>query len=81
MAEVDRLLALKKKIKEKQDEKSRLQGRLDQLMSQLKEEFGCSSVEEGKKKLEELEGAVKHLERQVAESTAEIEKKYEQLSK
>lgn len=81
MAEVDRLLTLKKKIKDKQDEKSRLQGRLDQLMSQLKEEFGCSSVEEGKAKLGELEAEVKNLQSQVTASTAEIERKYEQLSK
>lgn len=46
---------LKSRIAEKQREADKAQGALDEIMKQLKEDFGCDSLEEAREMLNRLE--------------------------
>lgn len=46
---------LKQEMETAKSEADRAQGQLDQLMTRLKEDFGCATLKEAKAKLEELE--------------------------
>jgi len=51
---IEKLKEKKEKISSLQTKKARQEGQRDQLLQQLKEKFDVNSLEEGKKKLEEL---------------------------
>ena len=48
---------LKRKVDEAKNQAAKAQGALDSLLTQLKEEFECSSLKEARAKLEGLEEA------------------------
>lgn len=52
---LEKLKTKKEEISDLQKEKARQEGQRDQLLQQLKEKFNVSSLEEGKKKRQELE--------------------------
>jgi hypothetical protein len=51
-ADLDRWLALKKQDESERREIDRARGAMDQLLSRLKEGFGCETAKEGRKLLE-----------------------------
>jgi len=61
-----RYLDLKKRVEEAQQRADRAEGALQQVMKQLQEDFGCSTLGEAKKKL-------KILERQKQEARSDFE--------
>lgn len=50
-----RYMELKRKTEQSQQEADRAEGALQQVMNQLKKEFGCTTLEDAKKKLDILE--------------------------
>lgn len=79
MKTVDQLIEMKKKIKEAEDERNRLIGRKEQLLSQLKEEFDCASVDEAKEKLSQMEKTADKLDKEIEILVQTIGEKYECL--
>jgi chromosome segregation ATPase len=75
----EKLLKMKKKIEELKAEKSRLEGKKEQLENQLKTQFKCESIEEAKKYLSVLEDELEELQKLILGKETEIEKKYEKL--
>lgn len=69
----ERLDKLQKDNEQKKQEKNRLQGRLDGLMQQMKDEFGCDTVEELDKKASELVPVISELETTIETQLAEME--------
>jgi len=65
VVDLDTVMELKKNIKKLDREKERAEGRLEQLLKTLKEEFGCSNLEEAEELLE-----------QTKDTTDKLEKKY-----
>lgn len=72
-----KLLDLKGNIDKKEREVIQAQGALEQLQSQLKEEFGISSLEDAEKLLEGFTQEEKELEKRVEDKVQDIESKYE----
>lgn len=54
-ANLDKFVRLKKKVEEKQQEADKAEGAFNQILKQLKTEFGCSCLEEAEGKLRRLE--------------------------
>jgi hypothetical protein len=75
----EKLVQMKRKIEEKKVEKSRLEGKLDQLLLTLKEKYGCSSVEEAQELLEKKKSRLDDTRQSLEERLAEIEEKYDWL--
>lgn len=69
----ERLDKLQKDNESKKQEKNRLQGRLDGLMQQMKDEFGCDTIEELDKKASELVPVISELETTIETQLAEME--------
>lgn len=69
----ERLDKLQKDNESKKQEKNRLQGRLDGLTQQMKDEFGCDTVEELDKKASELVPVISELETTIETQLAEME--------
>lgn len=51
---IEQIQAIKDQAQQKRSTVERCKGNLEQLMRQLKDEFGCETVEEAKAKLEEM---------------------------
>ena len=73
------LLKLRRRLEEKKDEVRSLEGRRDQLLDQLKEEHGCSSVEEAESRLTELENEHESLVSKLEDRIQSFRKKYRDL--
>jgi len=67
-----RLLRMKNEIEELRTARDQAQGRLDASMDRLKNDFGCSSVEEAEKQLEKKE-------KQLVKERATLEKMVTEL--
>lgn len=63
MVDINTVIELQKNVKKLDREKERAEGRLEQLLKTLKEEFGCSSLEEAEELLEQTKGTVDELEK------------------
>ena len=74
---IDELKKVQGEIQEKIAEKTKLEGRREQLLTNLKKDFGCSSVESAKVKLSELIEQSEILEGSIAKQITEIESTYE----
>jgi len=72
---LDDLNQIKKKIEEAKREKAKYEGRLDELMKRLKEEFGIKSVQQARKKLTILEKKVDSLEEEIESRLQELKTK------
>lgn len=68
------LLGLKKQIEVDKEKKARLEGQLTSLMSRLKKEFNCSTVEDA-------EARVKILSKDIARLTGLVKEKIDAIRK
>lgn len=73
---IERLGKLRKKVDALQRDSDRAQGVLDQTLKQLREEFGCDSIEEGEKLLKKLEKKEASARAAFEEALAEFEEKW-----
>ena len=64
MANVETVLKLQKKVKALEQEKERANGRMEQLMKTLLDEFDCKTLEEAEELLAEKEETLKQLEKE-----------------
>ena len=69
---ITELTRLKKRIEEKNTEKNRLEGKREQLLKSL-ETLGCSSVNAGKLKIEELSEQSEELRKKIDVQVEKIE--------
>lgn len=75
---LDKYHNLSKKAQKAKAEADRAEGALDTLMKQLEEEFGCTTVEEGLEKLEELKKQQKKLGRQFNKAVKQFENDWDE---
>lgn len=73
----EKLLELKGEIESAKTKVSELTGQKKILMNQLKETWGCKTLEEANKKLAEMNKSIKQLSEAISKQTAELEKKYD----
>lgn len=71
------LLELKEKIEEAEREDSRLEGRLSELFVQMKEKFGCESLEELENFIKETKKKKEEQEEEFDQAVKLIEDNYE----
>lgn len=77
MADIDRLLKMKKKIEDGEKEQANLQGRIDSLFEQLEKEFNVKSIEEAESLMRELEDKIDKMDEDLKRMTTELEKAYD----
>lgn len=77
MADIDRLLKMKKKIEDGEKEQANLQGRIDSLFEQLEKEFNVKSIEEAEDLMKELEDKIDKMDEDLKRMTTELEKAYD----
>lgn len=70
------LLELKEDIDSAKNEISKLEGRKQTLLEQLKKEWGCSTVKSAKLMLDKKKNKLEALETKITEMTTELENKY-----
>ena len=77
MADIDKLLKMKKKIEDGEKEQANLQGRIDSLFEQLEKEFGVKSIKEAESLMKELEDKIDKMDKDLKRMTIELEKAYD----
>jgi len=77
MSELERYIQLKKKVEQAQQKADKVDGALGQMMKQLKGKFGCSSLEEAKKKLKVLKGREDKTKREFDKAVEAFEEEWE----
>jgi len=70
------LIKLKKKVEDSARQESELKGQLTALTKQLKDDYGCKSVEDANVKLEEMLADLKAMDKQITKGISELEEKY-----
>jgi chromosome segregation ATPase len=70
------LLTLKKEIDEAKTEVAELQGQYKALMKQLKDDWGCDSIEAAEKLLNKKDSELSKLATQIESGLKELEEKY-----
>jgi len=76
---VSRFLQLKKKADRARSEYQSLLGRKERVMEDLRERFGCATLEEAEQKLAELRKTISELEEDLDEQLARFEKRIARL--
>ena len=76
MITLDVFNKLKKKVERAERQRERAAGALEQLLIQLKKEFGCSTIEEAKKKLKELKLVRAQQEKEFAKQLKVFKRSY-----
>lgn len=71
-----KLLELKKEIEEAKNVVAELKGQRTALMTQLKEEWGCTTIEAADKKVKDLEKQIKDLTTNIETGLEELERQY-----
>jgi len=71
------LLELKEEIDQAKQKYSELKGRLTFLMKQLKEDWGCTTIEQAEKKSAEMEKKIEKLNTQIEKGVKELQEKLE----
>jgi len=71
------LLRLKQQIEKAKTTISELSGRKQYLIKQLKDNWGCSSVEEAKEKMAILSNEIEELNLKIESGIQELEEKYQ----
>ena len=72
----EQLLDLKADVDEAKTKVSELTGQQTIQMKQLKEDWGCKTIEEAEEKLEEMEDSISKLEKKIEKGVKELEEKY-----
>lgn len=70
------LFKLKKEVEEAKQEVSELKGHLTAQMKQLKEEWKCSSVEDGESKIVSMKKEISKIDSQIEEGSIKLEEMY-----
>jgi len=70
------LLKLKEQIDEAKTAVSELRGHQTALLKQLKDDWGCKTVEEAQTKLKKMESEVSTLNDQITDGLKQLEEKY-----
>jgi len=70
------LLNLKAEIEESKTKVSELTGQKNALMKQLRDDWGCKTIEEAEAKLKKMKRELDQLDTQINEQTKELEEKY-----
>lgn len=70
------LLALKEEIAEAKSKAAELKGQKNALMKQLKEEWGCTSIEVAEKKIKQMEKDITKLDAEIKKGMDELNVKY-----
>ncbi len=81
MASLDDIVELKEKVNALQEKKQKAAGALEQTIKQLKEEFGCRTIEEAKKILAKLKKEEDEIEEELDDEIPAFEKKWEDVLK
>lgn len=76
---LERLARLKREVEEQRREADKAQGALDRVLSELKRDFGCSSLRKARKLLRRFEAGVKSGEREFNRSLARVERKWDRV--
>ena len=76
MIDEDKLLDLKQKIDTAKTTKAELSGQRKSMMTQMKETWGCKTLEEADAKLEKMNKEIKDLDEEIKTRSTEIEQKY-----
>ncbi len=71
-------MRLKKDVETAQQRADRSQGALDQLMKTLKEDYGCETLKEAKKKLKSLQKQEEEVREAFETAVEEFEEKWEE---
>jgi hypothetical protein len=71
------LLNLKNEIELAKQDVSKLEGKQQYLMTQLKDQFGCDTIADAEKKSAKLEKQISKMSDQIEIATTELEEKYE----
>lgn len=77
MNEAEKLLRMKEKIDKAKTDIERMEGRKDQLYETLKKDFGCKTLKEAEKKLNEMNKELDKKETILADGVTALEEKYE----
>lgn len=70
------LLNLKEDIATAKNKVAELKGQQNALQLQLKEEWGCTSIEDAEKQLQVMEGTIATLDKQIQKGVEELNEKY-----
>jgi len=70
------LLELKKDIDKAKEEKLQLQGQQKALLTQLKETYECSTLEEAEKRLKKMQKEIDEISATIEQGMEELEEKY-----
>lgn len=70
------LLKLKQEIDEAKDNVNQLKGQQTALLKQLKEEWGCSTIEAAEKKIAKMKKEIEILNTSIETGLEELEEKY-----
>jgi len=73
-AQIKDLEAKKKLIASAKEEKAKADGAREPLMEQLKDEFGCETLEEAQAELKKMEASMEVLEEEIEEGLEELNK-------
>ena len=76
MNEAD-LIKLKRQVEDAKTEVNQLQGQRTALLKQLKDDWGCKTVEEAETKVKTMERDIEKLSDQIQTGMEELENKYE----
>lgn len=76
MSKLSDYLTLKKQVEQLQTDADRAEGALDQLLSQLKKEFGCKSLKEARILLRKLTTELEQLEHDSRTKITAFEEKW-----
>jgi type VI protein secretion system component VasK len=71
------LLRMKEQVDRAKTQVSELTGHHQYLMTQLKEEYGCSSIQQGNKKVQRLEEELATLDEQLEEGVVRLRQEME----
>ena len=71
-----RYMELKKRVEQAQQEVSKAEGALEQIMKQLKKDFGCATLEIAKRKLELLEKQSQKAKTEFEDAVDKFEQKW-----
>ena len=75
--DTQKLLNMKKEIQKKEKEESELTGRITELESRLKKDFGCYSLKEADRKLDNMTKDETDKQGLLSKGIADLEKQYE----
>jgi predicted nucleic acid-binding Zn-ribbon protein len=70
------LLSLKREIDDAKEKNLQLKGQLEALLQQLKDGFGCETVEQANKKVKSLEKQITDLSNEIETGMQELEEKH-----